>query len=508
MTEHSPQLSEEEFDRFRDLILARTGIHLPDHRRGALERGFHLAGQRAGVKDMDTYFAQLQAIPTHSPLWDDLLRLVTICETYFFRDQAQMQALRRTILPRLITKRRGTRRLRLWSAGCASGEEPYSLAILLHQILPDLSDWNIHILGTDINRQALQQASQGLYREWSFRNLDKQTRQRFFTPNDGSYEILPSLRKMVTFAYQNLVEDDLSSIRVMDLILFRNVAIYFPEAQVRRMADKLYDCLAPDGWLMVGAAEANHLVFNQFVTHNFPGSTVYQKKIQRDESPGFVFHWPVDNPPVLQPVTSFPMSVQPVSPAMQPHPGQDSDFKPACYPDLPVDSPQPSPARTVEAEYQSGLDYLAKKQYVQALDRFQTCLAYRPDYALASSQIARIYADQGQLGQAQAYCEQALDNDPLLPEAHYILALVLAEQGDTDRAIQQLKKVLYLAPDFTLAYYTLAIIYQNKGRLDESKRLRVQAVRLLASLPDEMILPGSIDLTAQSLSAALQTEAG
>ena len=162
-----------------------------------------------------------------------LASYLTIGETYFFREKQTFEILEERILADLIkTRRQNERRLRIWSAGCCTGEEPYSIAMLLSKMLPDLKDWNISILATDINPRFLHKASEGVYSKWSFRDCPQGVKERYFRKaKEDRLEILPDIKKMVTFSYLNLVEDSYPSLsnctNAMDVIFCRNVLMYF-----------------------------------------------------------------------------------------------------------------------------------------------------------------------------------------------------------------------------------------------------------------------------------------
>ena len=151
----NPQMDDASCELFRKLVLERTGMHFPSRRRDAMVRGILAAAGRSGFENAEEYYRCLFVSKTDSHSWDQLIQLLIINETYFFRDTPQMDALRDHILPEIITRHRDDRRLRIWSAGCASGEEPYSLAMLLCRLLPDIAQWNVYILGTDINKSDL-----------------------------------------------------------------------------------------------------------------------------------------------------------------------------------------------------------------------------------------------------------------------------------------------------------------------------------------------------------------
>ena len=232
-----PTLSPANQARFTELVRNASGIEVPDVRRSELELAVQQALQDTGAADTDA-LCQLLAGEGGRAALESLVGALTIGETHFFRNRPQFDALADHILPELIARRRVVRQLRIWSAGCASGEEAYSLAILIERLLPDLDQWQVLILATDINRQALVKAQRGVYSQWSFREVPPDVQATFFTRRGREFDIVPRLRERVTFAYLNLVEDTYPSLlthtHTMDLILFRNVLIYFRPAAAHR----------------------------------------------------------------------------------------------------------------------------------------------------------------------------------------------------------------------------------------------------------------------------------
>jgi chemotaxis protein methyltransferase CheR len=509
-----------QYQLFRGLILERTGMSFGPRRHDALAGGVLTAAKRADCENLEKYYRLLQGARTDNELWDDLIGTITVGETYFFRNPAHFEALRQHVLHDLIARHRDEHRLRIWSAGCSTGEEPYSIAILLRQLLPDLADWNVLILATDINKQSLRQARQGRYREWSFRQTDQAVRDLYFTPQGDLFELIPQVREMVTFAYLNLAEDAYPSLatntNAMHLIVCRNVAIYLPEAVTGEIAERFHRCLVTDGWLMVGASETNSMIYNQFAAKNLGGATLYQKAAA----------------PVQQPLTTTPHirpTVQslPVAVSLAPPPesldlsfdlafhfdqaqGGPQDIAQDRIQDLPVEEPalssaegppQPSgePVELLSDPYQEGLGLLGQGRYEEARACFLDCIARDPELALAYYQMARVHANRGQLKEARSWCQQAIERDPLLTEAHYILALIHQEEGTLHEAVARLKKTLYLDADFILARFSLSNLYQQVGRRNEAARHRAQAIRLAAKMPPDDVVPGSDDLTAGRL---------
>ena len=288
------EVREAQWSQLSNLIAERMGLHFPRERWDDLQRGLAGAAQEFGFADAAACVGWLMSAPPTKAQIEVLASHLTIGETYFYRDKQTLEALAQNILPDLIRARRGReQRLRFWSAACCSGEEPYSLAILLHRLLPDLADWRVTITATDINPRFLHKAVAGIYGEWSFRNAPPWLKERYFDRTaDGRYAIVPEIGKMVTFAHLNLVEDVYPSLatdtNAMDLIFCRNVMMYFTPPQMGKLLGNLHHALVDGGWLAVSPSEASHALFPQFVSVNFPGAIFYQKS---DATPGTEQPW-------------------------------------------------------------------------------------------------------------------------------------------------------------------------------------------------------------------------
>jgi chemotaxis protein methyltransferase CheR len=266
--------------RFRDLLHSRSGLDYPERKRADLAHGLRLALASSQHSDLATLYDDAAA---GGPSWEIILAQLTIGETYFFRNTPQFAALREHILPELIERRRTMHHLRIWSAGCATGEEPYSIAMILADLLPKTEFWQVSILATDINPQFLARARDGLYGSWSFRETPEAVRERFFTPEQNRWRLQPSIRQMVTFARLNLAEPCFPAIfngtYAQDLILCRNVTIYFDEATTHQLIERFHSTLLPGGWLLVGHAEPQASANQRLELHNFPQTVVYRKRL-------------------------------------------------------------------------------------------------------------------------------------------------------------------------------------------------------------------------------------
>ena len=514
MTKHH-HLDKKNYQRFCELIQVRTGIQVGESRRDVLTHALKECTESMKCDDLDQFFSYLQDARTDSEVWNDLIKKVTIGETYFFRDSNYMEALYQKILPDLIARHQTDRTLRLWSAGCATGEEPYSLAILLRQILSDIDQWKIMILATDINRQALKHAASGRYRAWSFRETDPIIHSIHFTSNGDTFTIDPAVREMVTFAYHNLAENNYPSptnqTSNLDLILCRNVSIYLPMPLIQDIANRFYQCLSNGGWLMVGPSESHLEIYKQFQMLNFHNAVVYQKVSGPSISPNL---W-ITTPPlegilpqkIPQPA---PTDKRLMTPSHSPRvdlrvnePPEDEALKKKYEVDPERRFPPLSTKAELGAEWvdlcHQGEVFMKQHRYDEARQCFLSYLSKEDSSIMVRYRMACLEANVGRLNEARKWAEQALDHDPLRSEVHYMLALVHQVQGELQEAINRLKKVIYLDPNFILAHFGLSHLYQRTGNTIEAERHRILAVHLASKLSPDTVLPGSDDLTAGQL---------
>lgn len=501
-------LDDPTYERFRALVLERSGLHFAEKRRLDLERGLREALAQSGQEDWEGYFRLLQGSPTNGPLWEHLIAQVTVGETYFFRDRGQFEALRQHVLPGIIARRRPlARQLRIWSAGCASGEEPYSLAILLREMLPDIEDWSLTILATDINRDSLERARAGRYGDWSFREEGWEgLRARYFTRRDKVWEIDDSVRRMVTWSYLNLVEDSYPSLTnntvAFDLILCRNVTMYFTPELIRQVVGRLYEALVDEGWLVVGASELSPTTYTRFQAHTFPGAILYQK----GGSPmRYDLSWlaAAERVPAPAPVQPAPPAPGAFAPAAVPRP--DSRAVERKAPPAAAAPPQKGPVPDPCAE---ALAALERGQSQEALEHLRQLLEKEPRCARGYLLVARIRANAGLWDEARRWCERALELDPLLTEAHFLLALVHSQEGQAEEALAAMKRVVYLERDAALGHYCLANLYRERGDAARARKSLTNAAHLLEKLSPETPIPWSDGMTAGRLLLAVQRQMG
>ncbi len=476
---------ETQWTRLSELVAEHMGLHFPRERRGDLQRGLAGAAVEFGFDDVAACADWLMSAPLTKTQLQVLASHLTIGETYFFRDKNTFDVLASRVLPELIDARRGLeRRLRLWSAGCCSGEEAYSLAILLHQVLPDLADWHVTILATDINPVSLRKAVAGSYGEWSFRDAPSGFKDRYFNrTEDGRHAVRPEIKKLVTFEHVNLVEDVYPSLatdtNAMDLIFCRNVLMYFTLAQTRKVIGNLHHALMDGGVLAVSPSEASQALFPQFVTLNFPGVILYQKS---DAGPR------ANHMPWVPPATATPPPEAPPAPPEAP---------PAPPPEMPplVESGL-APCAVAASLYEQG-------RYGEAAATLLASFEEHQPETQAFSLLARALANQGRLADALVWCDRWVAADKMDAAGHYLRAVVLLEHGHRDEARASLQRALYLEPTFVLAHFALGSLARSRDKHDEADRHFANTLDLLGRLQPHDVLPESDGLTAGRLTETL-----
>ena len=248
-------LTNEEFRLFRNLVYEESGIFLAESKKDFLEH--RLAGRMKATNKTTPYWYYRFVLENRNAELLLLLDYLTINETQFFRNMPQLELFRNIILPDVIDRRRrgGDRKLRIWSAGCSTGEEPYSIAMMVQDCLDNPDSWDVKILASDLSLQALKTANGGFYcREKVNENVPAPFIARYFEPRDDGYRVIEAVKKLVVFDYHNLKHEN--GVSDLDAVFCRNVMIYFDEVEQKRLAVKFYTSLRPGGYLLIGHAES------------------------------------------------------------------------------------------------------------------------------------------------------------------------------------------------------------------------------------------------------------
>jgi chemotaxis protein methyltransferase CheR len=272
-------MSDDEFRLVRDCIHAYCGIYFDGKSKYILEK--RLSGRLVDLhlSSFYDYYHFLRFHRDREQELADIMDLLTTNETYFFRESFQLKAFSEEIIPELVVRKseRGNRSLRIWSAGCSSGEEPYTIAMLLSGI-PLLSGWKIEIIGTDISHKVLQQGRRAVYGRSSFRAMDEDTLKRFFHQQDAGFQVNDSIRELVTVSHLNLFDSHrVASLGKFDLIFCRNVIIYFDQTAKKRVIESFHSALYDGGFLLLGHSESLMNVTTRFTLRHFKNDMIYQK---------------------------------------------------------------------------------------------------------------------------------------------------------------------------------------------------------------------------------------
>lgn len=477
--------------KFVRLIAAKTGLKIREQSQEDLQDTIFNRCQQLKLKTPQAYY-QLLASPTEKSKaeWEQLVPALTNLESYFFRDRGQFQLIKETIFPNLIKRHQVDRTLRICSAGCSTGEEPYSLAITLRELIRDWSNWRITILGVDINSIALEKAQAGIYNQWSFRRVEEQTKQRYFKSSGNQFQLSPIIRDLVTFKQVNLYQDHFptkeSPLQEMDLILCRNVFIYFDPKVVNQIINKFYSVLQPEGYLITGHAELSGLDLSQFQTQIFPESLVYQRPL-KGETPTVtpkIVSQQIYSPPPL-PVIKKPQPTPPVTN---------------------VPKKENSPQPTKESLLNEAEIAYKEKDYDRATSKLKALLKQSPSEFAAHYLLAQIHANLGKYEEAKQSCQEALAREEFSIEPYYILAKIAEEEQDLNQAKQLYKRIIYLEPNAFIAYLELSHLYEITGDQPRQEKMKNTAIQLLQKLPAEQTLSQFNNLTVAELLQEFTTE--
>lgn len=272
-------MSDDEFHLLRDCIYTHSGIYFDLDSKYILEKRLLHRLKDLALPTFYDYYHYLKYSRNKEQELMDIMDVLTTNETYFFRESFQLKAFSDEIIPELIRIKsaRGSRSLRIWSAGCSTGEEPYTIAMILSTI-PELSGWKTEIIGTDISQKVLQRARRAVYGASSFRATEEKDLQRFFHRHDDGYKVNDSIREMVTISHLNLFDTNrLAVLGMFDLVFCRNVIIYFDREAKKRAIESFYSALYDGGFLLLGHSESLMNITTRFSLRHLKNDMVYQK---------------------------------------------------------------------------------------------------------------------------------------------------------------------------------------------------------------------------------------
>ena len=279
----TPVPNRSDIEQFRAAVIAHLGLQYEDAKLDYLADVMRQRMQSGGCTRFEScsaYLVHLHASPKGSVEWRALAEQLTVNETFFFRNTDNFLALAEWVLPERIRANAQTKQLRILSAGCSSGDEPYSLAIMVREALPDLAAWDVKIIGIDINPSILHKANQARYSEWSLRSTSEDIKRRYFRADGADYVLAPEIQKMVRFEERNLVDEDplFWQSLACDLVFCRNVLMYFTPETARGVVRRISQALLPSGFLFIGHAETLRGITPEFHLCHTHGTFYYQQR--------------------------------------------------------------------------------------------------------------------------------------------------------------------------------------------------------------------------------------
>ncbi|MCZ7646023.1 MAG: methyltransferase domain-containing protein [Planctomycetota bacterium] len=470
----SASLSLEHVERLRALVAARLGLHFEDDKLESLRDALRARLEESGVSDAETYLARLALPGSARAELQRLAARLTVGETYFFRHPDHFRAFEEAVLPGLLASRAGARRLRLLSAGCASGEEPYSLAIALDRLLPDRTSWQVEVVAIDVNPDALEAARKGEYSEWSLRETDAETRARYFRRSGRAYELDPALRETVTFEERNLKDADAAFWRpgAFDVIFCRNVTMYLEPAVTRAAIARFGRALGPGGHLFLGYAETLRGISSEFhLCHTH--ETFYYRMRALDE--------PRPEPRIEPEPHAEPAPWLPEPDASWVEAIQRSSDRIATLVTAPPDSgARAGPAPAGRWNLHEPLDLLRQERFGAALESVRALPDAARDDPDALLLQGVLLVNTGQVKEAERVSARVLAADELNAGAHYVMALCRERAGDLAGAADHDRTAAYLDAGFAMPHFHLGLLAQRRGDAAGARRALETALTLFS----------------------------
>ena len=465
----NPDLTEQEFKLFQNFILENSGIFLDRNREDSLRISLLFRISAKGFRNYYEYYSFLKCDALGEEEFKELLSLITINETYFFRGPGHFKFLKEYILSTSIAEKMVYGEgIKIWSAGCSTGEEPYTVAIAILEALGFYNDWNIEILATDVSKKALSKAKKGIYSAYALKLVSEKIKNKYFIQIDkNKFQLKDKVKKMVKFEYFNLIKEPypLAKMEGWDIIFCRNVTIYFKLESIVRVIHNFYRSLKNSGYFFIGYAETLQHISSEFVPFKWKDIFIYKKRRQ-------------DLPQIEKIVNNKEETVVSEKKA------EAKSFNEATLPrDL----------------YSKAVELFEEGEFSQALGKVTEVLRIDSQMAEAHFLAGKIHANSHQFVEAIESCQWAIQIVPLFLAAHFLLGVVYDKMGQSHEAISEFRKVIYIDRDFSLAYFNMARIYQLQGKDEEAIKEYINAIKVLIKSSPEKIMEFSEGITARLL---------
>jgi chemotaxis protein methyltransferase CheR len=452
-------LTYNELTKVSEVIAKEMGIHFPIEKWEMLGRGIALAANAFAFNDISEFVNWLSTTKLEKNQIETLAAYLTISETYFWRESQVFEALSQNLIPEIIDSKHNDKRINIWCSACSTGEEAYSIAILLHRTIPEIKNWNITILATDINTNALDKAKNGKYNLWSFRNAPAWLQNNYFKKlKNDEYEVIPEIREMVSFSSFNLTHDNFSTSicnnQKMDIIFCRNVLMYFTSEWSAKIPQNFFNSLSDNGWLIVSSCELSSVMFPQYVPINYPGAVLYRK-----ESKAFLASNKIAYCSQKQQLDIYKPSFVNDNNILKQIPETNRNHT--------NNIPEKNKAVTIVPKV------------LQEYNNVKT----QEDFFNENKETIKLLANEGKLNEALLNCNLAIESDKLAPDLYYLKASILQELDNSLEAIKVLKQAVYIDPDYIMGHFTLGNLLIRHGFIKNARRHFENALELLNTIP-------------------------
>ena len=498
----TPAIDRADIEQFRTIVTQRLGLQYDDGKLDYLAEVIRQRMQwegRARFESSPSYLLHLNSSPKGSAEWRALAEQLTVNETFFFRNADNFRAFAESVLPERIRAKTQEKRLRIISAGCASGDEPYSLAIMVREALPDLGSWDVQIIGIDINPAMIVKATQARYSAWSLRATSEDVRRRYFRADGADFVLAPEIQKMVSFEERNLVDEDPLFWQPLacDVVFCRNVLMYFTPEKACGVVRRISQALLPRGFLFLGHAETL-----RGLTHDFhlchTHDTFYYRRRDASEAaatatwagtPGE--HAENSLPAAVESTASWVDVIQHAATRIATLAQAQSRSPEQAVPHIPHTDPAGQPALPAAPRTWDLWLVLEAVRQERFTDALELIVSLPPDSNKDPDTLllrAVMLTNCGRLDESEEVCRRLLALDELNAGAHYVMALCREHAGDSTGAIEHGLTATYLDVGFSMPHLHLGIIAKRLGDATTAQRELRQALILLASEEASRIL--------------------
>lgn len=449
------------YEKFNRFLTSQCGLFFKDYDLKNLEK---IIAERCNVCNLschEDYYVYITTSDSKKDEFRVLLNRLTIQHTYFFRNESHFRTLKEKIIPELIKSKEAlptqNRSIQIWSAGCSTGQEPYSIAMIISDLFQDKNDFDVQIYATDISTDALKIAQEGIYNEKDMKLVNDNHKQNYFTrfsDEEGKvkYKIKDSIKKNVKFNYINLIENNYP--QKLDIVFCRNVMIYFNKDDIKKITERFAKSLNTNGYLFIGCSESLKFITDRFKISEYKEGIFYQKIDGKTPATGLSKSKSLNKRSTIKKHTSTEKHADEI----------DSIIKDKIN------------------------EALQLKDYQKASFLSEQLKIISPDTPEPYYFTAQIFANQGLFEKAKEQLVYTLRINDLFVPAYYMFGSIHAEEKDYEQAKTNFKNAIFLAPEFVLSHFAIAAVYNNSGNISDAMREYENTIQILSVYePDDEI---------------------